>query len=131
MNNNNTIHIVITIILVQLSIQSIWGQQAETSYIYNKYGDKIVYTCVDNIFHIGFLSGSSMTERELFLADLSSNAGYCMLPDSSYCFTVDSGFDTQFKTKVFANSHVAYCQNEYRDSLGGVVWGDYEVKIEN
>ena len=123
MKNNNIVHIVITIILVQLSIQSIWGQQAESSYIYNKYGDKIVYTCVDDISHIGFLSGSPLIERETLLADLSSIADYYMLPDSSYCFTVDAGYATQFKTKAYANSHVAYCQNEYRDSLGGVVWG--------
>jgi len=131
MKNNNIVHIVITIILVQLSIQSIWGQQAESSYIYNKYGDKIVYTCVDDISHIGFLSGSPLIERETLLADLSSIADYYMLPDSSYCFTVDAGYATQFKTKAYANSYVAYCQNEYRDSLGGVVWGDCELKIEN
>jgi hypothetical protein len=54
-----------------------------------------------------------------------------MLPDSSYCFTVDAGYDAQFKTKAYANRYVAYCQNEYRDSLGGIVWGDCELKIEN
>lgn len=123
MNNNNIIHIVITFILVQLSIQSIWGQRAETSYIYNKYGDKIVYTCVDDVFHIGFFSGSPLVERETLIADLSSMADYYMLPDSSYCFTVDAGYDAQFKTKAYANSYVAYCQNEYCDSLGGIVWG--------
>ena len=62
---------------------------------------------------------------------MSSIADYYMLPDSSYCFTVDAGYATQFKTKAYADNYVAYCQNEYRDSLGGVVWGDCELKIEN
>ena len=30
--------------------------------------------------------------------DLSSIADYYMLPDSSYCFTVNSGYEMQFKT---------------------------------
>ncbi|MBO4654363.1 MAG: S8 family serine peptidase, partial [Bacteroidales bacterium] len=43
---------------------------------------------------------------------------------------MDAGYATQFKTKVFANSHVAYCQNEYRDSLGGVVWGTNRIMVK-
>ena len=38
--------------------------------------------------------------------DLSNIADYYMLPDSSYCFTVNSGYEMQFKTKVYANSYV-------------------------
>lgn len=98
------------------------GQTKNHEFIYDKDGNKIAFNGIENVTHIGFASGVSMNTRNEVLADLSNIADYYMLPDSSYCFTVDPGCDTQFKTKVYAKSYVAYCQNEYRDSLGGVVW---------
>jgi len=106
------------------------GQTNNHEFIYDKDGNKIAFNEIENVIHIGFVTGVSMNTRNEVLADLSSIATYYILPDSSYCFTVDAGYDAQFKTKAFSNSYVAYCQNEYCDSLGGVVWGDYEVKIE-
>jgi hypothetical protein len=96
-------------------------------FIYDKDGNKIAFNEIENVTHIGFASGVSMNTRNEVLADLSNIADYYMLPDSSYCFTVDPGYDTQFKTKVYAKSYVAYCQNEYRDSLGDVVWGTNRI----
>lgn len=119
------------VLFTLLATIPVFSQNANNQFIYDRSGNKVVYSSVENVFHVGFLSGSPITEREILLADLSSIADYYMLPDSSYCFTVNAGYDAQFKTKAYANSYVAYCQNEYRDSLGGIVWGDYEVKIEN
>ena len=99
-------------------------------YIYNKQGDKILYECTENLFHLGFSSGTPISDRETFLMDLSNIATYYMMPDSSYCFTVDAGYNAQFKTKAYANSYVAYCQNEYRDSLGGIVWGTNRIMVK-
>ena len=106
------------------------GQTKNHEFIYDKDGNKIAFNEIENVTHIGFASGVSMNTRNEVLADLSNIADYYMLPDSSYCFTVDPGYDTQFKTKVYANSYVAYCQNEYRDSLGGVVWGTNRIIVK-
>jgi hypothetical protein len=127
MKNRNLIYVFSIFILVHLFVETVWSQQTESVHIYNKQGDKILYKCRENVFHLGFSSDIPMKEREKLLMDLSKMADYYMLPDSSYCFTVDPGYDTQFKTKVYANSYVAYCQNEYRDSLGGVVWGTNRI----
>lgn len=107
------------------------GQTNNHEFIYDKYGNEIAFNEIENVIHIGFVTGVSMNTRNEVLADLSSIADYYMLPDSSCCFTVDAGYDAQFKTKAYTSSYVAYCQNEYCDSLGGVVWGDCELKIEN
>ena len=123
-------YLVYVIIFAHLLVETGWSQQAECVHVYNKHGDKILYRCRENVFHVGFSSGLSILEHETFLDDLSSIADYYMLPDSSYCFTVDAGYEMQFKTKVYAHSYVAYCQNEYRDSLGGIAWGTNRIMVK-
>lgn len=118
------------VLFTLLATIPVFSQNANNQFIYDRSGNKVVYSSVENVFHVGFLSGSPITEREILLADLSSIADYYMLPDSSYCFTVNAGYDAQFKTKAYANSYVAYCQNEYRDSLGGVVWGTNRIMVK-
>ena len=106
------------------------GQTNNHEFIYDKYGNEIAFNEIENVIHIGFVTGVSMNTRNEVLADLSSIADYYMLPDSSCCFTVDAGYDAQFKTKAYANRYVAYCQNEYRDSLGGIVWGTNRIMVK-
>ena len=114
---------IVCLVWLQLAIASAFPQTSSSMFIYDRQGNKIVYECQDKIIHMGFSREMTMSERTALIEDITDIADYYMLPDSSYCFMVNSGYEKQFKTKVFANSHVAYFQNEFRDSLGGVVWG--------
>lgn len=120
----------ICVVVAHLVVATAFSQSSNNVYLYDRQGNKIVYECQHDIFHIGLRHDIPISERTAILDELSSISNYYMQPDSSYCFMVNSEYETLFKTKVSANSCVSYCQNEYRDSLGGVVWGTNRIMVK-
>lgn len=122
--------VLICVLAAHLVVDTAFSQSSNNVYLYNRQGDKIVYECQHDIFHIGLRPDISISERTAILDDLSSISNYYMQPDSSYCFIVNSEYEPLFRVKMSTNSWVSYYQNEYRDSLGGVVWGTNRIIVK-
>ena len=124
------LEVLICVVAAHVVVTTAFSQSSNNVHLYDRQGNKIVYECQHDIFHIGLRADIPIFERTAKLDDLSSISNYFMQPDSSYYFMVNSGYEPLFKAKVSANSCVSYYQNEYRDSLGGVVWGTNRIMVK-
>ena len=106
------------------------GHAQNKEYVYDQQGNIIHFEEIENIVHIGFLSGATQYERDSLLEDLSKLGSFDMFSDSTYRFVVAPSNISSFHTKACANNCIEFCQNEYRDSLGGVVWGTNRIMVK-
>ena len=77
-----------------------------------------------------FVEGTPIPTKNEVLNELSGIVSYTIFPDSSYRFIVAQQSSDSFKAKILRNSCVSYCQNEYCDSLGGIVWGTNRIMVK-
>ena len=106
------------------------AQTLNKEFIYDRQGNKIHFEEIENVIHIGFMSGATQSERESLLEDLSKLGYFDMFSDSTCRFVVAPDNNSIFHTKACANNCIEFCQNEYRDSLGGVVWGNNRIMVK-
>lgn len=106
------------------------AQTLNKEFINDRQGNKIHFEEIENVVHIGFMSGATQYERESLLEDLSKLGSFDMFSDSTYRFVVAPSNISSFHTKACANNCIEFCQNEYRDSLGGVVWGTNRIMVK-
>jgi hypothetical protein len=76
------------------------------------------------------MSGATQSERESLLEDLSKLGYFDMFSDSTCRFVVAPDNNSIFHTKACANNCIEFCQNEYCDSLGGIVWGTNRIMVK-
>ena len=116
--------------IIAMHKNMLWGQSLNRTFICSKQGDSIEFNEIDNFIHISFKEGTPISLRNDAIEDLSRIANYTLFPDGSYRFVVDQGYASQFKAKAFGNNYVAYCQNEYRDLMNGIVWGTNRILLK-
>ena len=111
-------------------IPSCFCQNNCAEILYNRNGTQIVFNKVEGVLHMEFVEGTPISTKNEVLNELSGIDSYTMFPDSSYRFIVAQQSSDSFKAKLLRNSCVSYCQNEYCDSLGGVVWGTNRIMVK-
>lgn len=116
------LNIVFCGLIVWMIIPSCFCQDNDSDFLYNRNGNKIVFNKIEGVLHVKFLEGTTISTKNEVLNELSDIVSYTMFPDSSYRFIVAQQSSDSFKAKLLRNSCVSYCQNEYCDTLGGVVW---------
>lgn len=84
---NSTLFITVFVAVLLLAFQPFSTKAQETEYFYNRFGTPIFINKIENIIHIGLHHSTLPIERTKLIAQLSSMANYCVLPDGSYRFS--------------------------------------------
>ena len=77
--------------LMIIQIVPLFSQSLNRTFIYDSNGNTLYFDRIENVIHIGFVTGTDIGTKNKVLEDLSCIADYVMFPDSSYCFVVKQG----------------------------------------
>lgn len=127
---NSTLFITVFVAVLLLAFQPFSTKAQETEYFYNRFGTPIFINKIENIIHIGLHHSTLPIERTKLIAQLSSMANYCVLPDGSYRFSLKNDDISDFMLIALANNNIEFLQHEYKDPFGDVLWGSNRIIIK-